>query len=62
MQPGIRPFLSYIMSDLLRNSGGLDQIHYWKAIELRQQFSIYAGPIVLKYILNKNKYLLIITL
>ena len=44
-----------VTTDFSRKPRGLQDIHYWKATELRL-FLLYIGPVVLKNTLSKNLF------
>lgn len=45
-----------IPADFNRKPRGLDELKHWKATEFRT-FLLYTGPVILKYVLDKEKYI-----
>lgn len=45
-----------IPADFNRKPRGFDELKHWKATEFRT-FLLYTGPVILKYVLDKEKYI-----
>ncbi|RXN19315.1 transposase domain-containing protein [Labeo rohita] len=46
----------HIPPEFSRKPRGLDELKHWKATEFRT-FLLYTGPVILKYVLDKEKYI-----